>query len=125
MGCIASMNKYLKWGIIVFELILIISLVQGIGKTKKSRTRVDKMVVDKNKLVEERRELLGRLEYVQGKDYIEKIAREELSLAKEGEVVVIVPDDGIQQMAYSKQQDKDGEEVKQNWKKWLAVFGVE
>lgn len=117
------MNKYVKWGVIIFEIILIISLVQGIGKSRRARERVDSLVAVRNELGEERRELLKRLEYVQGEDYLERIAREELGLAKEGEVVVIMPE--IDGRVGVEGELGDQIEEKANWRKWLDVFGVE
>jgi|SaaInlV_120m_DNA_4_1040238.scaffolds.fasta_scaffold27076_2 cell division protein FtsB len=114
------MNKYLKWGIIGFQVVLIVSLVKGIEKSKHSRGRVESLLEEKQELGNQRAELLEKLEYVQGEDYLEKIARDELNLAKEGEVVVIVPEDSDQFSVISSQEEKTAK--KTNWEKWLDVI---
>jgi hypothetical protein len=52
--------------------------------------------------------------------YLEKVARDELGLAKPGERVVIVPD----QYRAREPESQRAEDVveKANWQKWLAVL---
>lgn len=112
------MNKYLKRGIIVFELLLIVSLLRGIEMSKKSRGRVSELEKRREEASSRKEELEKRLEYVESEEYLEKVAREELNLAKEGETVVILPD----QKQLQEQEEGEVVEEMTNWEKWKVVL---
>lgn len=116
-------QKYGRWGLIVFELVLIYSLVRGIQSSIHSRGRVNELETQKQELLEERGELGRRLEYLESEEYLEQVARGELNLAKPGETVVIVPEDSIPVEEDSNLQDN--KEKVANWQKWVeVVFGT-
>jgi hypothetical protein len=74
----------------------------------------------KAKLEAEREKLKEEGEYVQSQYYLEKVARDELHLAKPGETVVIVPDS--QQIGDSENQGEQQIEEIPNWLKWWQVL---
>lgn len=115
------MNKYVQWGVIGFEVMLIVSLLQGIGKSSEAGERVEKLAAEKTELLEARGELLSRLEYVQSPEYLEKVARDELNLAKPEETVVIVPDSELSGTGSSDQEAVIGQD-KPNYLKWWEVL---
>ena len=110
------MNKrLLHWLVLIIGIILIIEL---------SRSVMD--LLDKGKIIEQtqkrlerakakNKELKKRLAEVQSLAFIEKQAREKLNLAREGEVVVILP---------KITPEPEIEEAKElaNWQKWLKLF---
>lgn len=114
------MKKYYQWIIIGFELVMIVSLLQGIRQARGTRSRVDQLANEKRELMEERAELLTRLEYVQSADYLDKVAREELNLAKPGETVVIVPEEKGASEPVSQSAGKN--EELPNYLKWWKVL---
>jgi len=112
------MKKIGLWLAVGFELVLIVSLAEGIRQTLGARGRVKELVAEKRELLAERKELAEELEYVQSPEYLEKVAREELALVKPGETVVIIPEKA------GEQEEGLGtdEEVKANWEKWWEVY---
>src|SRR3989339_1957288 len=114
------MRKLAQYGIIVFQILLIISLVRGVQLTLRSRERVTDLEKKKAELVKEEERLKAQEEYVQSPYYLEKVAREELHLAKPGETVVIVPDSILQITDDSRQADTHTEQP--NWQKWWEVL---
>lgn len=116
------MQKYLRYAGVLFEIALIVSLLQNIGQARQARTRVTELVEERDELWEERVGLLAELEYVQSPAYLEKVAREELNLAKPGETVVIVPEGQVSEPV---NQQEESEEEKPNYLKWWEVLSGE
>ena len=117
------MNKYVRWGIIGFELVLIVSLVQGIGKSREARGRVAKLSEEKRELLESRGELMGELEYIQSSDYLEKVAREELNLSQPGETVIIVPESALIELPLDEESELGEKAIWEQW--WEVIVGEE
>lgn len=113
------MRRFWAYVLIVFEIGLIVSLARGIQVTLSSRERVDKLESERVRLEAEKRGLVGRLAYVKTQTYLDQVARDELHLAKEGETVVIVPEEAMP--AGGKKQDIVVRE-RANWEKWWEVF---
>ncbi|MEI8232915.1 MAG: septum formation initiator family protein [bacterium] len=114
------MRRIILYVIIIFQIILIISLVRGIQLSRRSVSRIASMQETKEKLRLEQEKLKEEGKYVQSDYYLEKVAREELHLSKPGETVVIVPDSQIvSQLSESKPLDQL---EKPNWQKWLKIF---
>lgn len=114
------MRKLGLYGIIVFQLLMIASLIRGIQLSRLATNRITEMEKVKNKLTEEKNQLVKQGEYVQSDFYLEKVARDELHLSKEGEIVVMVSDN---QTAIPELDQSDGISInKPNWQKWWEVL---
>jgi len=117
-----NMRKIAIYGIIIFQVILIGSLVKGIQTSYKSRERVGDLEKRKNELVAENSKMKVEKEYVQSDYYLEKVAREDLHLVKPGETVVIVPEDSNMREKPAEAKAMAGEGKKQNWEKWWELL---
>lgn len=114
------MRKLLIYAFIFFQIMIIVSLIKGVQLAIHARSRVTDLEEKKAKLVEEQKRLKDELAYVESEYYVEKVARDELHLAKPGETVVIIPES--ERVA---EPEKDGEREKQeipNYLKWWKVF---
>lgn len=69
------------------------------------------------KLEREQQELKKKLEEAQSPEFIERAARENLGLIKEGEAIVLVPNDKSTNL-----QMTNKEEDIPNWRKWWKLF---
>lgn len=107
------------YGIIIFQVLLIISLVRGIQLSLRARGRIEGLEKKKEELEQEEKGLKAQEEYVQSPYYLEKVAREELHLAKPGETVVIVPEGNI---LYSVRSEQEEAKEKPNWQKWGDIL---
>ena len=114
------MRKLGLYIVIIFQIILIVSLVRGIQLSMKSKERIAALVTAKQKLEAEQKKLTDQQAYVQTPYYLEKVARDELHLSKPGETVVIVPDS--QQIGDSANQQPQEAKERPNWKKWWGVI---
>lgn len=114
------MRRTILYGIILFEIALIFSLVRGIELSRRSNARIAALESTKQKLLSEQEKLKNEQLYVESSAYVEKVAREELHLAKPGETVVIVPES--RRVGESEHKQSDNIEEKPNWQKWLDVL---
>src|SRR3989337_1746833 len=104
-------------------LSLALSFYKNIGRVQEIK-RMTKEKEEKVKaLEEEEKDLEKKLEEVKSDDYIEKQIRDKLGLAKEGEIVVILPPPEV--LRKFAPEDREEEEVlpDPNWKKWARLFG--
>jgi len=102
--------------IILLGLYLIVSFSRDIfgllNKTKETGKEQEKL----DGLKADNVNLKQQLEYVQSNEFIEKEARDKLGMAKEGEAVVLMPEN----VSKSSENQIQGEVP--NWKKWWQLF---
>lgn len=67
------------------------------------------------------KDLKAQLKEVTSPDYIEKQARDKLGLAKEGEVVVVIPEERIKQVLGLGKESPEEEKLA-NWLGWVRLF---
>src|SRR3989344_7028860 len=91
---------------ILIVLILSLNLIGQIINTLKSGERIDQATEKLHQLETENKELKNRLEEVKSSDFIEAEARNKLGLAKEGEIIVIIPDETIDLILGKKKEEK-------------------
>lgn len=109
----------MTYGILLFQVVLIASLLRGLQISYKSRDRITDLEERRRALQEQKAALLKQQAYVQSDYYLEKVARDELHLSKPGEEVVILPDTGSPYPSPS--PVGDGQEIP-NWRKWWRVI---
>ncbi|OGM84628.1 hypothetical protein A2376_03270, partial [Candidatus Woesebacteria bacterium RIFOXYB1_FULL_47_31] len=85
-------SYYLYVGLFLGFLFLL-SLVRNVSKIADAEKRISKAQERVEKLRKENEETERRLAEVKGEEYIEKQLRDKLGLAKEGEIVVVLPDE--------------------------------
>lgn len=110
-------KKYARIILLGVCFILFINLVRSWEQLTERRALIfmtrDTLEKEKEKQVELRRELAK----VESNSYIEKQAREKLSLVREGEVIVMLPP--ITPVSESTPTPID---TSANWEKWLRIF---
>ncbi len=108
--------------LVIFAVFLAFSLFKNLVNEKK----IDEKISTKEKQVEsikkENEELEKELERVKGEGFVEKQLRDKLGLAREGEIVVVLPDDEILRKFAPKYEEEEDELAPPNWKKWLNLF---
>ena len=107
--------------ILIFSLYLIVSLSRGIIDLFQKEKIIEREEEGLEELRVETEKLREEYEYVQSEEFVEKEAREKLGLAKEGETVVILPED-FEEMVEASRKEVESDEVP-NWKKWVGLFG--
>ena len=119
---VEKINKYLSLVFIVFIVLLSFSFVGNARKIKRANNLLEEKKEKLNKLREENSKLLQRLERVDSEAYIEEQLRDKLGFVKEGETVVILPEDEILRSLAPKRTFEEEVLPDPNWKRWLKLF---
>lgn len=102
--------------ILIVGLFLIVNLSRSIWQLYKAGDQIKEAEDNATQMQAENNELKKKFSTVQSPAYLEKIAREKLGLAKEGEMVVILP-------PVEPEATKSGNQTNlQNWQKWWKLF---
>jgi len=107
---------------LVGGIYLIVVFTRDLWRVLSSRNRVVEAEDKVTRLQERQVELEKELTEVESEGFVEREARDKLLLAKEGEVVVLIPEEQIAEYKLQLASDNSGEELA-NWEKWVRVFG--
>lgn len=122
MPFFTKLSGYSKYLILAVVILLFISLVRNIIKSVQVGNRIRAEKVRVEELKKEKTQLERKLAETQSTEYLEKQLRNKLGLAKEGEIVLVLPDEEtLKKMA---PEEVEPEEVLPDptWKKWLKLF---
>ncbi len=125
------MNRHVEGNVktrittLVLILVLVVSLKSfwdNFSRFKKASSRLEEKERSVESLRKENESIKKRIEELNSDLYIERQLRDNLVMAKEGEVVVILPDDEeLEKLVPDFQLEKIQKE-KPVWRKWLDVF---
>jgi cell division protein FtsB len=118
----ARLKTYSNIVFIVISLLMLVSLTRNIIKVKEAKERLKEKEEYIEKIGEENEELSQKVATFKSEGFIEKQLRDKLGLAKEGEIIVVLPDEEtIKKFAPSNEKE---EEIlpDPNWKKWFKLF---
>ncbi len=101
--------------ITIIGILLIVSTVKATFFWWKNGERVGIKRLEVEKLERKNEELKNEWRRTQGREFVEKMARDKLNLVKPGEVVLIIPDERL--AVSSKQLDE-----RKNWEKWRDLI---
>ena len=108
--------------IILAVVLFVISLARNIFKIFEAKKRVEEIRQRVEKLKSENALLGKKLDEVKSQEYIEKQLRDKLGLAKEGETVVVLPDEEILRQIATQTIEEEDYLPDPTWKKWLKLF---
>ena len=108
-------------GIALF-LILASSLIKSIKRIKMGDDLINKTSLKLEKLDEENKKLAEQAEIIQSEEFMEKQLRDKLGLAKEGEIVLVLPEDDILRKLAPIIPEEEDFKPKPNWQKWVDLF---
>lgn len=114
-------NRLLSIAILIFALCLIVSLSRDIINLIQKEEEIEGSQLEVEELEVKNEELKKQLEYVKSAEFLEKEAREKLGLAREGETVVILPENIEEIIGANQSQISENQEMP-NWKRWLNLF---
>jgi cell division protein FtsB len=116
------LDKLVGYFFIFLALLMFVSLVRSLGRIKKAHERVDVASQRVEELKIANYELERRLEVINDEVYVEQQLRDNLGLAKEGEIVVVLPEDEYLRKLAPKRQVEETSLPEANWKKWFDLF---
>ncbi len=111
-----------SYGMLFLALFLSFSLVRNVVSFSKANQRLSGEEAKITQLEKEIIELESQVKSVGKNEFIEKQARDKLGLAKEGEIVVVLPEDEVLASLAPKIPRADEFLPEPNWKKWLKLF---
>lgn len=116
------LRRLFQWGILLIGVLLAVSLVNSVFSELKVKNEINSQQERLEELKNKNQELKTNLEAVKSDAFIEKIARDKLGLAKEGETVVVLPSEEILKQISPQSKEEEESLPDPNWKKWLKVF---
>ena len=116
------LSKYLTYILIIFLVMLTLSLFRNISRIRQTNQKIEEKKERVEKLKKENEELARKLEIVDRTEFIEKKLRDDLGLAKEGEIVVILPSEDVLKSLAPDYEEEEDSLPDPNWKKWLNLF---
>lgn len=112
--------------ILIFGIYLVFVFSRDLFYLLKKGERIKEMEEKAEELRIRNEDLKENLEYVQSDEFIEKEARDKLSMARENEVIVVMPEklEAIINMPAGKtgKLEQESEEDLANYQKWLKLF---
>lgn len=108
--------------LILFVLVLSLSLYRNLSRIKRSNQEIKRVEQKVENLEGENEELQDKLEIVKSEEYVEKQLRDKLGLAKEGEIVVVLPEEEILRRLAPEIDEEEDVLPDPNWKKWAKLF---
>ena len=117
-------KKYSRYFLLILCLLFMVSLIRNIGRIRGASKKIDekRQVVDQ--LENDNQELKKELEIVESNAFIEKQLRDKLGYAKEGEIVVVLPEEDILREIGKLKVDETEKLPDPNWVKWAKLFGI-
>ncbi|KKS77867.1 MAG: Cell division protein FtsL [Candidatus Woesebacteria bacterium GW2011_GWB1_43_14] len=116
-------HRLIRYLVAAILLVLSLSLARNVMRLYRINRAIDDAYSALEELDKKNRDLADQIKFVRSEDYIEKQARDKLGLAKEGEIVVVLPDsETLRKLSPRIERELENEIPLQNWQKWLKLF---
>lgn len=118
-------NYFLRLFIFILGIFLIINLTRSLINLWQKTSLISQEEERLAKVKLENEELKQQLAQIQTPEYIEQQAREKLGLAREGEIVIILPPSPYSQSEKNQLPPKENlkeKEEKPIWQQWLNLL---
>jgi cell division protein FtsB len=120
------MRRKLVRGIIIIIMVyLLISFVRDSLELGEIEKRLKRAADEVERLRTEKRELEEKKRWAESEDFLEEEARNKLGLGKEGETVVVLPEEEDGGAGVERElgvMKKEETEEKENWQRWADLF---
>jgi cell division protein FtsB len=115
--------KFQSIFIAAFFIFFVFSLTRSFLKLQSLQKKLYDSQTSLITIETEQKKLTEQIKISQSDFYIEKEARNQLSKAKEGEMVLILPPpDQIRKLSPRIQNPPSNKVIKPNWEKWKKIF---
>jgi len=115
-------RKIVGYGGLLLVILMLASIARNIGKVIVIREEVAKERERLERFEKENERLQKKITETQSDEFIEKQIRDKLGLVKEGEIVVVLPDEEILRSLAPKIEVEQDSLPDPNWKRWLKLF---
>lgn len=104
------------------SILILFNVIRTVNNLKNSKQIIYTAEDELRKEQETRKELEEKLQIVNSMEFVESQIRNELGMTKEGEIMVILPDEQIVKKYAPKIETPAPQEEKPNWKRWIELF---
>lgn len=117
-----KLKDYLNYILLFLAFLFIVSLIRNILRINQA----NKEILEAEKIVDEaiaeNNELKVKVEELRSPEFQEVQLRDKLNLAKEGEIVVVLPDEEILRKLAPKRIEEENILPDPTWRRWLKLF---
>ena len=117
-----KLKRYSNYILIFVFGLMLLSLVRNLLKIRQADEKIRQEKERIKALQEENKKLTEALKEVKSEEFVEKQLRNKLGLAKEGEVVIVLPEPEKLRELAPKIVEEEEVLPPPNWKKWLELF---
>ncbi len=107
---------------VILLLFFIFSIARNLPRVFEAKKRIDRALERVEKLKKENEEIQKKMAELKGEPYLEKQLRDKLGLAKEGEIVIVLPEAEILRKLAPPIPEEEDILPDPTWKKWLKLF---
>ncbi len=117
-----KLKGYLNYLILFIAILLIVSLVRNILRINRAGQEVSEAEERVERMKKENEELKARVESLKSEEYKEAQLRDKLGLTKEGEIILVLPDEETLRKLAPNRPEEEDTLPDPNWKKWFSLF---
>ncbi len=114
-------KKLLAVPVLVLGLLIIVQLSRSIINIYGGGGRVEELAAEVVELRKEKEELEREKAFRQTQEFVEREARDELRMVREGERILVLPGGQDEESSKFKIQSSNSEE-ELNWKRWIEYW---
>jgi len=116
------LKKSARFIVLLLLIPLCISAFRNYTKLHKAQETINKARQESETLQKEQDDLQNQLSQAESQEFVEKQLRDKLGLAKEGEVVIVLPDESELKKLVPPRQEEEQYMPEANWRKWKTLF---
>lgn len=120
-----TFKKYLKIALLVFLVLFFASLTRNIAKIRASGGKIGLKAQEVKELELQQEELQKELARIESAEYIEKQLRDNLGYSKEGEIIIVLPEDEILREIGKLKVENIDALPDPNWVRWAKLFEIQ
>lgn len=109
-------------GSLAVFMILASSLIKSLNRIKMGDAVIQKTKVKIESAEAENQKLADQLKVTQSQEFMEKQLRDKMGLAKEGEIVLVLPEADIVRKLAPQISEEEEAKPKSNLEKWMELF---
>ncbi len=115
-------ERYLRIAGIILTAGLLLSLFGNILSIRRAQNKITDAKERVQELQKEHEDLEKQLSLVESEEYVESQLRDKLGMAKEGEIILVLPSDDVLRKLVPIEKEEPPQLPDPNWKKWMDLF---
>jgi len=117
-----KVNKLVSYILLLLIIVLGVSFFRSFTIYKRAQDKLSNAETQLGEEQEEQKALMEELRVTTSHEFRERQARDKLGLAREGEIILVLPEDEVIRKLVSEPEENDFVLPEQNWKRWLELF---